>query len=459
MEKVKYRLLLHILHLLVHLKRFLFWIFKKSGLFFVFINKLFRNSLGFYFYKLIFRLQKKIGQEDLPLKSRIWEIFGRRGVLQVLFFGIALLVIYPHSSLYSYASTQIPGRGTVFFRLVGPGEQDFSLEEVATNYVAANTSSSPSLWNQGAVYAQSGGSVSINYLPAPEISGMVNGGGALVKPSVLSGSVFVDGGSGSIPGSGREGIVFHKVEVGENIGFLAQKYGISVATILWANNLTERSYIRPGDNLKILPMTGLVHKVTKGQTLGKIASLYKVKTTDIVTYNKLKEDGADIVVGEELLIPGGTKIAVAVASPTKNPTRQYYGLNSVAAPPANSAGSGDYLWPAGVRRITQYFGWRHTGLDIAGPIGTSIYATRAGVVTRSQCGYNGGYGCYIIIDHGGGLSSLYGHNSRLFVSVGESVAQGQNIALMGSTGRSTGPHIHFEIRVNGVRVNPLKYIR
>lgn len=458
MEKVKYKFLLYILRFLVYLKRAVFWFFQKIGTFFLFVHKLIRNSLGFYLYKYLFKLQKKIGQEDLPLKSRAWEIFGRRGVLQVLFFGIALLVIFPHTNLYSYASTQIPGRGTIFFRLVGPGEQDFSLEEVSTDYLSVPVKAG-SLWNQGVLSAQSGTSVSVNYLPVPEISGSVNGGGAIVKPSVLSGSTFVDNGSGSVTGSGRENIIFHKVEPGESIGLLAQKYGISVATILWANNLTERSYIRPGDNLKILPMTGLVHKVAKGQTLGKIATLYKVKTSDIVTYNKLKEDGSDIVVGEELLIPGGSKIAsVVVPAKTSNPTRQYYGLNSVAAPPITSGGDG-YLWPAGVRRITQYFGLRHTGLDIAGPIGTPIYATRAGVVTRSQCGYNGGYGCYIIIDHGGGMSSLYGHNSRLYVTVGEQVAQGQNIALMGSTGRSTGPHSHFEIRVNGKRVNPLKYIR
>jgi murein DD-endopeptidase MepM/ murein hydrolase activator NlpD len=112
-----------------------------------------------------------------------------------------------------------------------------------------------------------------------------------------------------------------------------------------------------------------------------------------------------------------------------------------------------------VRRITQYFGWRHTGLDIAGKLGTPIYATRAGKVIKSQCGWNGGYGCYIIIDHGGGVISLYGHNSQLFVSVGDKVVQGQNISVEGSTGRSTGPHLHFEIRVNGVHQNPLKYIR
>jgi len=80
-------------------------------------------------------------------------------------------------------------------------------------------------------------------------------------------------------------------------------------------------------------------------------------------------------------------------------------------------------------------------------------------VIKSQCGWNGGYGCYIILDHGGGVHTLYGHASLLYVSIGESVTQGQTIALMGSTGRSTGPHVHFEVRRGGVRENPLQYVK
>lgn len=98
-------------------------------------------------------------------------------------------------------------------------------------------------------------------------------------------------------------------------------------------------------------------------------------------------------------------------------------------------------------------------MDIAGPIGTAIYAAKGGTVVKAQPGWNGGYGTYIILDHGDGLQTLYGHNSQLFVAVGEVVSQGQTIAAMGSTGRSTGPHLHFEVRVNGSRLNPLKYIR
>jgi murein DD-endopeptidase MepM/ murein hydrolase activator NlpD len=133
-------------------------------------------------------------------------------------------------------------------------------------------------------------------------------------------------------------------------------------------------------------------------------------------------------------------------------------------PPSSSAGASEsgYVWPSGARIITQYYGLRHHALDIAGAWQTPNYATKAGKVITSQCGWNSGYGCYIIIDHGGGVKSLYGHNSKLLVSVGDEVEAGQTIGLMGNTGKVrglTGIHLHFEIIVNGARVNPLRYTR
>jgi murein DD-endopeptidase MepM/ murein hydrolase activator NlpD len=112
--------------------------------------------------------------------------------------------------------------------------------------------------------------------------------------------------------------------------------------------------------------------------------------------------------------------------------------------------------------ITQYFGWTHHAIDIAGPFETPTYAAKAGTVEKAQCGWNSGYGCYVIIDHGNGIKTLYGHHSRLLVSPGEYVETGQTIALMGNTGKvrgRTGIHVHFEIIKNGVRVNPLGYVR
>ncbi len=118
------------------------------------------------------------------------------------------------------------------------------------------------------------------------------------------------------------------------------------------------------------------------------------------------------------------------------------------------------VWPTTTRYVSSYYGWRgasmHTGIDIAGRTGDPIYAYKTGVVTFS--GWGGSYGYLLKVDHGNGISSWYAHNSQLLVSAGDTVTQGQTIALQGSTGNSTGPHLHFEIRVNGVAVNPYSYI-
>jgi len=195
--------------------------------------------------------------------------------------------------------------------------------------------------------------------------------------------------------------------------------------------------------------------VKKGDTLTKIAKKYDVdEIEEVIEFNKLA-DASDLIVGQKLILPGGTQPR---AAPVYRTTGR---LATVAAPvPSIAVPAGTlYAWPATVSRITQYFGWRHKGLDIAGPIGTPIIASRSGNVTRARCGWNGGYGCHVILDHGDDVQTLYAHASRIYVDVGEVVDQGQTIAGMGSTGRSSGSHLHFEVRVGGRTQNPLKYVR
>jgi len=166
-------------------------------------------------------------------------------------------------------------------------------------------------------------------------------------------------------------------------------------------------------------------------------------------------------VGTELFVPGAEISGSSPSSLAITPSKITETIRKIAAPPpsvAAPAGSG-YIWPTQERRINQYYGLRHTGLDIHGKIGYPNYAAKAGTVKTSQCGWNGGYGCYVILDHGGGVTTLYAHNSKLMVSVGDKVSQGDVVGLLGSTGRSTGPHLHFEIRINSKRANPLQYIR
>ena len=262
----------------------------------------------------------------------------------------------------------------------------------------------------------------------------------------------------------------YTVQAGDTLGTIARDHSVNVGTILWANNLTERQYIRPGDNLKILPVSGVLAKVGKGETLSGIAKKYGGNVKEIIKQNNLADE--KVTVGMELIIPGGEPPAVVpvrtVASTNyvlKEPgtTREVApGENPVQKPndavEKPEAPKTRLLWPTSARIITQYYGWRHTGLDIAGDHTNPLYAADDGVVSIS--GWNsGGYGYQVLIEHPNGMKTRYAHASKLFVGVGDQVKRGQVIAMMGSTGRSTGPHIHFEVYVNGKRVNPLLYIR
>ncbi|HBU06584.1 MAG TPA: hypothetical protein DEB09_00700 [Candidatus Magasanikbacteria bacterium] len=453
MQRIGYKILLYILRGLTYFKKALFWLLKIIGDGLFYILNWFRNTIGFRFYKIKFQLEKHAGILKMPWNSKVIELFGKRGTLQIILFIIIFVIAVPHTRLYARDMTKIPGRDTLLYKIVGPGEQDFQLEEVVVNYTAT-VAKQTNTWEQGTIQVQPRTVSGQNTNQPISISSIALGGTAITKPNIITGANITTGGNGAV----REEIIIHNVETGDTIGSIAEKYKLDVNTLLWSNGLTLRSYIRPGDKLKILPTSGLVHKIKKGDTLSKIAKTYSAEANKIIEFNKLKDDGSDLAIGEEIIVPGGKMPQPVYAY---NPsTRQYNQLSNISAPPpsASAAAGSGYLWPTSVRRITQYYSWRHTGLDVAGPIGTPLYAAKAGTVIKA--GWNArGYGNYVIIDHGSGVQTLYGHATKLFVSAGEQVAQGQTIALMGSTGRSTGPHLHFEVRINGGRMNPLKYIK
>jgi murein DD-endopeptidase MepM/ murein hydrolase activator NlpD len=274
----------------------------------------------------------------------------------------------------------------------------------------------------------------------------IQGGTSMVKPDIAS---------TRITKRPRKGNVAYAVRAGDTISTIAEEFEISVNTILWENNLSAYSLIRPGDQLIILPTTGVTHKVAKGENLANIAMKYNVTTDVILEANKLA-DVASIRVAQELFIPGGRKLSYPSYAPTT-----YSGLsvirNFVQSPNARPLAGNKMNWPTVGYRITQYFSWRHYAVDIANKMGTPIYAADAGVV--EVCGWGTGYGNQIVIDHGGGKKTRYGHLSKVYVKKGDKVSKGQNIGAMGSTGWSTGPHLHFEVIINGVKYNPLNYIK
>ena len=282
----------------------------------------------------------------------------------------------------------------------------------------------------------------------------------------------------------RTGVENYVVKEGDTLGTIARDFGVDVGTVLWANNLSERQYIRPGDSLRILPVSGVLATIRKGDTLSNIAKRYNGDLESVMRANQLTSE--IVAVGKELIIPDGEPPAMEVngliaaarqreGQPVRTASRDRLqeggatrqeaadGQASNVTKPADATEKADktkarLLWPSSGHVITQYWGWRHTGLDIDGDFSSPLYAAEDGVV--AQAGWNnGGYGLMVLIDHPNGMRTRYGHASKLFVKAGDTVHRGQVIAMMGSTGRSTGSHLHFEVYVSGKRVNPLLYIR
>ena len=276
-------------------------------------------------------------------------------------------------------------------------------------------------------------------------------GSTLSKPEFI-GTDDVKNGSHSI----RE----YVVQAGDTIGKVATSFNISINTILWANNLSFTSYIKEGQKLVIPPTSGVLHKIVRGDTISKIAKLYGASEQNINDFNKIENGG--LKAGETIMVPGGRIIYTPKPSNSGTAYNNQTGQSStvrVNAGDIPASSGGRMYWPSACQRISQYYrGWLHTGVDIACPWGTSVRAAESGIVERVQYGKTG-YGYNIIINHGGGKETLYGHLSKIMVKAGDRVVKGQLIANEGSTGRSTGPHLHFEVRINGAMVNPLSYIR
>jgi len=462
MPNNRYHYILKLLKVVMYIKRLIFWIFGFFWGFVRHLNRVYSQTLGFYLYRMIEYCKRKIQKLSFTKQEGVLDLLGRRGVLQTVVFVVAIVIMIPHTKLYTRSLDEVAGRNTILYSLVGPGDQSYDFDEIIGD-IQFVPSGMTDAWRQASLYAGDfNTALSAQNVYGPiEITGVVAGGSAFTKPVIMHG---VDIGTSiddaiAPAQTDRSALVYYEVEVGDVLGSIAQKFGISIETLMWANNLTARSLIRPGQRLTILPVDGVTHTVVSGDTISRIARVYGASAEAIVSHNDLANEGASIRIGQSLVVPGGVRPQPVVV-PTRPIASRPQVFDQVSPPPSAQVPAGvGYIWPTAASIITQYYGWRHGGLDIAGPVGTAIYATRAGTVMVSQCGWNWGFGCYVQIDHGGGVQTLYAHASQLFVSVGDTVSQGQTIAAMGSTGNSSGPHLHFEIRVNGTRQNPLSYIR
>jgi murein DD-endopeptidase MepM/ murein hydrolase activator NlpD len=268
----------------------------------------------------------------------------------------------------------------------------------------------------------------------------------------------------------------YTIQKGDSLFAIAQQFNIKPQSIMFTNQkilFDDPHRIYPGQVLEIPPVDGATYTWHAGDGLNGVAKFFNVTPEDIINWpgNHLNRDklgdlsNPNIAADTLLFIPGGsyafTSWSVPVISRTDPAKAKIFGAGYCGAQYSGYVGNGTFVWPTTEKWISGYdFSpeINHWGIDIAGKLGNPIFASDSGVVVYS--GWNDwGYGNVVVIDHGNGWQTLYGHMSQIYVGCGVSVSQGVQIGAMGSTGRSTGPHLHFEImNASGVRVNPHNYL-
>ncbi len=388
------------------------------------------TPLFLFFYLTGRQMRIRISAGLAPIKGRILYILGHRYFVHALIILIVFFVSAP--TIFAYDTPKGVFGEQTLLRTLAPDNDE---EQIVID----------------------------DTLPAHEVNAIIEGIFQDTPPTRpiedASMPLALDGDTlqqQEVPGTNipmtRIEIVEYEVKSGDTPWSIAEQFGVSIPTVLWENKLNLYSKIRPGQKLTILPASGVSHMVKKGETLAAIAKRYRASLDEIQEYNKIAL--SNIAPGVRLIIPGGQPyVPPAPVAPRRREV--------VGAPPPSSLVSlpGKLLWPVPLsKRITQYFKWSHAGIDIGDKRGDPIVASESGVVEFAAWG-RGGWGNTVVVDHGNGMKTRYSHASKILVGVGQEVAKGQTLALIGSTGRSTGPHLDYRIYVNGRNVNPLQYLR
>ncbi len=294
----------------------------------------------------------------------------------------------------------------------------------------------------------------------------------IVNPNaVISSTTDTSSSSGDTVTTPSNGAISeYTVKAGDNLSSIAQSFGVSVNTILWANNITDPSTIKEGTTLVILPVSGIEHTVRQGETLSSIAEKYGGNASDIAQFNGISSDNA-LVAGSTIIIPGG-ELGSSGSSNTSHASKAETTKKTDSSTPSvvhttSSAGnpecdntSGNPCHGIYDKALRGFFANPIPGgalvsqglhgfdaVDLAASEGTPIRAAAAGTVILSRMGgWNGGYGSYVILDNGSGVETLYAHMVETKAIVGDSVSAGEIIGYVGRTGDATGDHLHFEVR-------------
>lgn len=267
-----------------------------------------------------------------------------------------------------------------------------------------------------------------------------------------------------IPTRPRSSVINYTIKKGDSIFGIASEYKIKPETILWANYdvLNDDPHqISIGQEIKIPPVDGILYQWQEGDKLEDVAARFHADPKDVLSFpgNKLDMTDPKIEAGQYIMIPGGWRelkpwIVPVAYAPKSGVTKGISGPGGCEVPAGGAVGSGYFIWPAVQHFLSGNDYWSgHLAIDIAAGEGAPVYAADSGVVVYAGA-IGGGYGNMIMIDHQNGYHTLYAHLSSINVRCGQSVAQGNLIGLAGSTGNSTGAHLHFEVRYLGGFINP-----
>ena len=248
-----------------------------------------------------------------------------------------------------------------------------------------------------------------------------------------------------------EPTIYH-VKSGDTLSDIGKQFKVSIASIKYANNLSDADYLKPGQELTIPPVSGVLHTVQKGETIESLAAKYKVPPQSVVDFNYLFYP-YKLAPGDVLVVPGGE---IPVPQLPSQPQSGSLAMETHQGE-IDSLGTGQFAWPTNRRGISQYFSRWHPAIDI--PKFSPIYAVDGGtVVDVRYSGWNYGYGKMVRIDHGNGYRSLYAHLSSIGIRAGQKVSRGQVLGNMGASGRAYGTHLHLEITFKGRHINPLSVL-
>lgn len=402
-------------------------------------------------YGLSYGVRRRMGNFYRPAKNRLMFLVTNRYTVHAVVIAIAVVAGTVNLGLGEVrAESDSFGQRSILYSIVTKQEveviEEYGTLDEVTNYATVSS------FADDALRAPIGSTAFL--APATSMSGLSQTGLALTSP-VSSAEPTAE------PAAPRTSIVTYTVSSGDTLSTISQQFGISLNTLLWANNLTVRSVIKPGMELTILPVSGVQHTVKSGDTLSAISKKYSVGTDAILSYNNLASADS-LRIGQSLIVPGGQLTAPPA------PSRTVAVKDIFTTAPAGSGGTtvpdagAKMVWPTDLRYIVRGLSLYHTGVDIdcnGRADGTSTndnYAAMDGIVQFS--GAKSGYGYTVEIDHGNGLVTRYGHFHSLYVQKGDVVTSGTPLGRCGSTGRSTGTHLHFEVIANGKFKNPANYL-